>query len=151
MIFERILAPTWPPSWHQIAQLWQHLECIFALLQPSLVNMAPGRLPDLPKHPPDLNFLRFSTIFGMIFDTFLNTLFQNVIDNFSGNSAMQPVSETSRFKLFSTFLQLEILFQANLRRLLRTSHLRRLLRIITSLQHHDWRITWASIGIPEEI
>ena len=105
MIFLRILAPTWPQSWHQIGQLWQHLACIFALLQPSLVNMAPGRLPDLPKHPPDLNFLRFLMIFGMIFDTFLDTLFQTVIDNFSGNSAMQPLSETSRFKLFSTFFQ----------------------------------------------
>ena len=30
---------------------------------------------------------------------------QNVIDNFSGNSAVQPVSEKSQFKLFATFLQ----------------------------------------------
>ena len=43
--------------------------------------------------------------FYRFFIHFWTQCLQNVIDNFSGNSAVQPVSEKSQFKLFSTFLQ----------------------------------------------
>ena len=73
-IFFEILAPTWPPRCHQVGQIWGLLVYIFALLRPSLLDMAPGRPPDLPKHPPDPDFLSFFTILGTFFDTFLDTL-----------------------------------------------------------------------------
>ena len=67
--------------------------CIFALLQPSLLDMAPGRPPDLPK----LSRPRFSQLFDDFWHDFLTHFWrrclQNVLAHFSGNSVMQPVAE----------------------------------------------------------
>ena len=77
-----MLASTWPPSSHQIGHFWWLLVCIFPLLLPSLLDMAPGRPPDLPKHPPDPNFILFYLfwcdcwcIFGHIVFKMRSTIF----------------------------------------------------------------------------
>ena len=105
-IFFEILAPTWPPRCDQIGPIWGLLVCIFALLRPSLLDTAPGRPPDLPKHPSRPWFSQFFNHFRHDFLThFWTRCLQNVLDHFSGKSAMQPVSEKSPPRFFPACVQ----------------------------------------------
>ena len=96
------LTPKLAPNWTTLATSGVHFRASAAKPGQHGSRQAP-RPPKAPSRP------QFSWIFSDFWNDFLihfwTHCLQNVIDNFSGNSAVQPVSEKSPFKLFPTFLQ----------------------------------------------